>query len=208
MIMKYIFLHGLGQTASSWEKTIDAMDEQLEIDCPNLFTLLHGGAINYANLYRAFFEYCNRYSEPLNLCGLSLGGVLALQYLIENPDRVHSAVLIGTQYIMPKKLLKFQNAIFHMMPNRMFRNMGLEKKEVIHLSGSMMNLNFQQDLHKIDCPVLIVCGEKDKANMKASLQLKALIPRAKFHVIRNSGHEINIDAPKKLGMVLDDFFMR
>ena len=128
--------------------------------------------------------------------------------MIEHPDRVNSVVLIGTQYTMPKKMLKFQNTIFHIMPNSTFKQMGLEKKDAITLSNSMMNLDFQQDLHKIDCPVLIVCGEKDKANMKASLQLKALIPNAKFNVIQNAGHEINIDAPRNLGIVLNEFFMR
>ena len=44
-IMKYIFLHGLGQTSSSWEKTIDVMDDNLDIDCPNLFTLLQGSQL-------------------------------------------------------------------------------------------------------------------------------------------------------------------
>lgn len=206
--MKYIFLHGLGQNSSSWEKTIDVMDDNLDIDCPNLFTLLQGRKVNYSNLYQVFSEYCKTYSQPLNICGLSLGGILALQYLIENPDRVNSVVLIGTQYAMPKKMLKFQNAIFHIMPNSTFKKMGLEKKEVINLSSSMMNLNFQQDLHKIDSSVLVICGERDKANMKASLQLKALIPNAKFNVIQNAGHEINIDAPRNLGIVLNEFFMR
>ncbi len=206
--MKYIFLHGLGQTSSSWEKTVDVMDEKLDIDCPNLFTLLQGRKINYSNLYQAFSEYCKMCDEPLNICGLSLGGILALQYVIENPDRVNSVVLIGTQYAMPKKLLKFQNAIFHIMPNRTFEQTGLAKKDAINLSSSMMNLNFQQDLCKIVCPVLVICGEKDRANMKASLQLEALIPNAKFSVIQNAGHEINIDSPKNLGIALNEFFMR
>ena len=72
--MKYIFLHGLGQTSSSWEKTIDVMDDNLDIDCPNLFTLLQGREVNYSNLYQVFSEYCKTYSKPLNICGLSLGG--------------------------------------------------------------------------------------------------------------------------------------
>lgn len=204
-IMKCILLHGLGQTSSSWKKTIDEMDGKLNIDCPNLFALLQEREINYSNLYQAFSDYCKAYSEPLDICGLSLGGILALQYGIENPGRVNSMVLIGTQYVMPEKLLKFQNAIFHIMPSSAFEKMGLQKKDVINLSSSMMNLNFQQDLHKIDCPVLIICGKKDKANMQASLQLKALIPRAKLTVIQNAGHEVNIDAPKNLGMALNDF---
>ena len=34
--MKYIFLHGLGQTSSSWDKVIDNLDFKDDILCPNL----------------------------------------------------------------------------------------------------------------------------------------------------------------------------
>lgn len=182
------------------------MDKISDIDCPDLFSLLKGREVNYPNLYQAFSEYCKTCSEPFHICGLSLGGILALQYVIENPDRVNSVVLIGTQYAMPKRLLKFQNAIFHIMPDRTFKGMGLNKKEVIGLTSSMMNLDFRQDLHKITCPVLVICGEKDKANKKASLQMKALIPNAELTMIQNAGHEINIDAPEHLGKVLYSFW--
>lgn len=206
IIMKYIFLHGLGQTALSWEKTISVMDKKMDINCLDLFALLRNKEINYSNLYQAFSEYCDVFSEPFCLCGLSLGGILALQYGIENPDKISSMALIGTQYNMPKKMLKFQNTIFRIMPNGIFKKMGLEKKDAISLSKSMMDLDFQQNLQKIECPALIVCGEKDKANMQASLQLEKLMPNARLNIIKNAGHEINVDAPKDLGMVLNKFF--
>ena len=206
--MNCIFLHGLGQTASCWEKTIGTMDGRANIDHPDLFALLRGREVNYSNLYLAFSEYCKAYSGPLGLCGLSLGGILALQYVIENPDRVHSAALIGTQYAMPRHLLRFQNAVFRMMPARAFEKMGLQKKDLMALSRSMMDLDFQQELHRINCPVLVLCGDRDRANMRASQRLAAMIPHAECKVIRNAGHEINRDAPEALGAELNAFFMR
>lgn len=206
--MKYIMLHGLGQTSSHWEKTVDELDEKTDVVCPNLFALTQEKEVNYSNLYQAFCEYCQAFSEPFAVCGLSLGGVLALQYGMENPERVHSMVLIGTQYVMPKRLLQFQNIVFRFMPERAFKKMGLAKKEVINLSSSMMDLDFRKDLHKIKCPVLLICGEKDKPNMRASLNLKEQMPDSEFIVIENAGHEINMDAPEKLGGVLNDFFRK
>ena len=46
--------------------------------------------------------------------------------------------------------------------------MGFGKKDFISLSKSMMDLDFQKDLEKINCRVLVLCGEKDKANMKVT----------------------------------------
>ena len=136
---------------------------------------------------------------------MSLGGVLALQYSIENPEKVKSAVLIGTQYIMPKGLLKFQNAVFHFMPQKMFDMMGLAKQDAIKLSKSMMDLDFRQNFQELKCPVLVICGEKDKANKKASSELAKLLPQAELKIIENAGHEVNIDAPEKLGEILNSF---
>lgn len=205
--MKYIILHGLGQTASSWDKTISCMGARENIICPNLFELLQGRKVTYANLYEAFSEYCKNFSEPFAICGLSLGGVLALQYSIENPEKVKAAVLIGTQYKMPKGLLKFQNVVFHIMPQRMFDTMGLAKKEAVNLSKSMMDLDFSQELQKFKCPVLVICGEKDKANKKAASELAGILPHAELKIIENAGHEVNIDAPEKLGEVLKVFLI-
>lgn len=107
---------------------------------------------------------------------------------------------------MPKKLLKFQNMLFRVMPKRTFMSIGLAKNEVIRLSESMMDLDFRKDLHKIKCPLLLLCGDRDKPNIRASLNLKKRIPDADFAVIEKAGHEVNIDAPKSLGAVLNDFF--
>ena len=98
--------------------------------------------------------------------------VRAGQYVIEHAEKVASLVLIGTQYIMPKRLLKFQNMIFHLMPNRSFRKMGFGKKDFISLSKSMIDLDFQKDLEKINCRVLVLCGEKDKAKYVCSHRIK------------------------------------
>lgn len=204
--MKYILLHGLGQNNASYNKTIEFMEMKNDIICLDLIRMLDGKEVNYSNLYQVFDEYCNQINDPIDICGISLGGVLAMHYTIENPHKVNSLVLIATQYIMPKKLLKFQNILFKLMPNKAFKEIGFDRHEFINLSKSMMNLNFENDLKKITCPTLIVCGDKDKTNKPASLQLKKRITNSNIEIIENAGHEVNIDNPQKLGIILNKFF--
>ncbi len=204
--MKNIFIHGLGQTPSSWEKTIAAMTSVEDCLCPDLTQFLHNKEATYANLYQAFSRYCAEFEEAVNLCGLSLGGILALQYTIENPEKVNSLVLVGTQYVMPKRLLKFQNMVFHLMPDQAFQETGFGKKEFISLSKSMMNLDFSEALQKIECPVLLVCGKKDSANKRAAIEMRQQIPCAKLKLMESAGHEVNVDAPEKLGKLLGRFW--
>lgn len=204
--MKYIFLHGLGQNSSSYEKVIQAMSNSADILCPELNRWLQNKEPCYSNLYKALKDYCSQFDEPLNLCGLSLGGILALNYTIEHSEKVRSLVLIGTQASMPKRLLKFQNMIFRLMPDSAFCKMGFDKKSVISLSKSMMDLDFRQSLKQIGCRTLVICGKKDTANKSASLELNEKIPNANLLIIPNAGHEVNTDAPVELGKQLDMFF--
>lgn len=204
--MQRILIHGLGQKSSSFSETTSYMIGQDNIVCPELSSFIKGEDVGYSNLYKAFSDYCNSFSEPLDLCGLSLGAVLALNYAIDNPKKVNSLVLIVAQYEMPKTLLKLQNIVFKFISEKSFKSMGIRKKDFIKLTNSMMDLNFNEGLHNISCPVLLICGEKDKANKKATKNLAERISKAEMKFIKNAKHEVNNDAPEKLADILNDFY--
>ena len=48
--------------------------------------------------------------------------------------------------------------------------------------------------------------KKDNINMKSAKQLNKVIKNSKFKIIENSGHEVNVDNPKKLANVIYDFW--
>ena len=196
--MKYILLHGMGQNASSWDKTISHLPDTAETVCLELSNFFSEGNCNYSEMYSSFCRYCNRFPEPLDLCGLSLGAVLALNYAIDFPQKVSSLILIAPQYNMPKFLLKVQNVLFKFMPESQFKDIGLKKKDFIILTNSMMDIDFTNSLNNVNCPVAVICGEKDNVNKKAAIKLARELPKAKFITINNSGHEVNLDNPQGL----------
>lgn len=206
--MRYIFVHGLGQDSSSWEKTISFMEKKTQITHLDLFDLLEDKEPTYNNLYLAFSDYMEEYSEPVILLGLSLGAVLALNYTIDHPKRVQSLVLMAPQYKMPKLLLKMQNIIFRFMPESSFQKLGSSKNDFIVLTSSMMELDFSQDLIGVQCNTLVLCGENDRANKGAAKKVAAQIPKAEMRTIMDAGHEINVDAPEQLASILNDFLIK
>lgn len=169
-----ILIHGLGQNKESWEKTsIYLKINDIETISVNLFEMMNNNTfVSYENLYKAFSAFCNLQKDKVNLCGLSLGGILALDFAKEYPEKVNSIILIGTPYRIPKVLFKIQNLIFSMMPKKTFKKIGCSKKEFIALVRSMNNLNIAKDLDKIKCRSLILCGVKDKVNLKSAKLLK------------------------------------
>ena len=206
--MKQIYLHGLGQNPDSWSKVIEQLENVEDSMCPDLSELVQGQDTTYQNLYAAFSAMCDEIEEDLCLCGLSLGGVLALNYAIEHPEKIKGLVLIATQYKMPKKLLRVQNAIFRFMPKSMFQQTGFGKSDFLKLCNTMMELDFSDSIYKVSCPTLVIYGEKDRANKNASIELANMLIDAELQVFNGVGHEINIEAPDKLEETLRVFFGR
>ena len=202
--MDLIFLHGLGQNPSSWNETLSFLPQGIKAYCPDLFHLCADKT--YEKIYLAFENYVDDFSNPINLCGISLGAVLALHYTLNHADKVSSLVLLAPQYKMPKRLLRFQNAVFRIMPNSLFAKDGIEKQDIIQLTNSMRFLDFEQEIRNIVCPTLIICGQKDTANSKAAKKMANLISNAELYFIDNAGHEINVVASERLVNIMNLFY--
>ena len=203
--MNLLLLHGLGQGPGSWDGVLDALGPDPGAACPDLFGLC-GGAPDYPALYAALEDYAGALPAPVLLCGLSLGSVLALDYAIRRPEKIAGLVLVAPQYKMPRALLRLQNAVFRMMPERAFAQTGLGKRDILRLTASMMDLDLRDGLARVDCPALILVGEKDAANRKAARELAGLLPRATVREVPGAGHEVNVDAPRELAEALRGFW--
>ena len=119
-----------------------------------------GNSNDYQNIFSSFSDFCNNQEGKLNLCGLSLGGILALDYVKKYPEKVNS----------------------------------------------MSNHNIKNGLDKINCKSLILCGSKDKANMKSAKQISQSIRKSEFKIVKDSSHEVNVDNPKELAHIIYDFW--
>ena len=203
-----IFVHGSGHKATSWEKTISYMTNNEDIVCPNLSSILEGKEASYENLYSSFVKYCNEFDGQIHLCGLSLGGILALNFALDFPQKVKTLVLIGTPHKVPKVAFSFQNIIFRFLPKSIFETMAFDKKNTFALGDTMKNLDFSDRVKNIKCPTLILCGQKDSANMKSADYLSQSIRSAELKIIENTGHVVNEENPKALADILNEYYLQ
>ena len=201
-----IFVHGSGHKAASWEKTISYITDSEGIVCPNLSSILEGKEASYENLYSSFVKYCSEMDGQIHLCGLSLGGILTLNFALDFPQKVKTLVLIGTPYKVPKAAFGFQNVIFRFLPNSVFETMAFDKKDTFALGNTMKNLDFSDKVKNVKCPTLILCGEKDRANLKSAVFLSQNIRNAELKIIENTGHVVNEENPKALADILTEYY--
>ena len=45
-------------------------------------------------------------------------------------------------------------------------------------------------------PTLVLCGERDRINVRLSRRLAEILPDARFEVVPDAGHVANLDNPK------------
>ena len=205
--MKNILIHGLGQNAQNWNQISEYLNKNAITPlCPDLLSLLQNNEKDFTALYHSFCTYCLNQNEKLNLCGLSLGGVLSLEFVKQYPEKVNSLILIGTPYKIPKALFKLQGIIFHLMPKSVFYEMGCDKKSFISLVNSMGALKIHEGLDKITCDTLVLCGIKDKGNKKGAIALNEHIKNSRLEFIEKASHEVNIENLDKLAEIILAFW--
>ena len=129
--MKYIFVHGLGQNASSWDKTKECLADKLEMVIPELSEFIREGNCTYSKIYSSFCEYCNAFSEPVHLCGLSLGAVLALNYAIDFPQKAGS--LVHHSMICLNFFLRYKMCCSNLCRKVSLRTLDSVRKILLHL---------------------------------------------------------------------------
>ena len=202
--MKIVFLHGLGQRVADWEQVASPFPN---MDCPELFEIA-GEKLNYSAILSSLEERYEYEKEPLCLCGLSLGGMLALDYALRHCDRVAAMVLLGARDRTPRLLMDIQDLLFRCMPDKAFASTGMKKEQVRDLTRSMKDLDFTDRLSTIHCPVTVACGEKDHPNLAAARRLAKYLPNARLYIVPHAGHELNADAPDTVVEMVRESFDR
>lgn len=203
---KRIFVHGSGHKAASWDETISYMENSGDALRPDLAAILNGKEATYANLSACFAEYCNKIGESVHLCGISLGGMLALSYALDFPEKVKTLVLIGTPHKVPKIMFGIQNVIFKLLPKSAFAGMAFGKEDTFALGNSMKKWDVGDRAGNIQCRTLVVCGKKDSANLKSAYYFAEAVKHAQLRIMENAGHIVNEESPRALAKLLDEFY--
>ena len=192
--MKLIFLHGLGQSADSWQEV-----QELLVDYPSeALDLFPTGITSYQEAKECIYQHLAQETEPFILIGLSLGAALALELSSNDLSNLRALVLSGCPLKLAGNILFYvQLLIFKLLPKRVFEKQGADKALMVGVSEELKTLDLTDISRTCPYPTLLICGSKDKPNLSSMRSLHKLISESQFQIIPDGPHVLNKEKPKE-----------
>lgn len=206
-----VFLHGIGAGPASWDAQRAALPDGFTGVAPQIAGLTGAGAGTFtlstaAAAIRA--ELDEHGIDRVHLCGLSVGGMVGTRFVLDDPERVVSLVLSGSQVRPNPALMSVQSAIMRLLPSRLVAPAGMTKAGMLAVLGAVAKADFREELSEIDVPTLVLCGMQDRPNLPAARLLASGIANAELQLVPGAGHEWNTEHPREFSARLNTFYSR
>ena len=229
-----VFLHGVGSDKSVWRPQLEhfaAERRAIAFDYPGYGDsdpAPHGTSRDdYAEAVHAAMHALD--IERAHICGLSLGGVVAIALCHAVPNHCASLILADTFAEHPDGQAIYDRSI---AASDNLRAMAEARVDVLlaqpadpGVRGEVVETMARIDpaayrigaeavwladqgtrAHDIRVPTLVVCGSEDKVTPPAlSLALTQLIPGARAELIEGAGHIANLERPDAFNTLVGAF---
>ena len=228
-----VLLHGLFGALSNFADLIEYFRHHYKVVVPMLplfeLDILHttvGGLAKYVHKFLEARDYTN-----VHLLGNSLGGHVALVYLLKHPERTRSLTLTGSsglfengmgdsypkrgdyEYIKKKTEITFYDPktatkelvdeVFEITRNR------LKVIKIIALAKSAIRNNLGEELSQIQQPTLLIWGNNDTITPPfVAREFNRLIPNSELHFIDKCGHAPMMEVPDEFNAILHKFLKK
>ncbi len=225
-----VFLHGSGQAGAFWQRQLEdlgASANTVAVDLPG-----HGrsdppaleSVAAYAAAVAAFIRECG-FARPIP-CGLSLGGAIALQMLLDYPQALAGGILIGTGArlrvhpeifdLMARDYPGFAALTGPLAASPATPAAALAPVEALTAAcppevtaadyRACDRFDVMGRLAEINLPVLVICGAEDKLTpVKYSDYLVEQIGGARRCIVPRAGHLAPLEQPEAVNAAIREF---
>lgn len=228
-----LLLHGLFGALSNFSHLVEYFRKTHKVIVPMLplfdLDLLHTTVGGLQKFVKKFVEQRNY--DHIHLLGNSLGGHVALVYVLKNPEKVKSLTLTGSsglfengmgdsypkrgdkEYIRKKTQLTFYDPAmatdelvdecFEITNNR------IKVIKIISLAKSAIRNNLGSELNQIQQPTCLIWGNNDTITPPfVAKEFNKLIPNSELHFIDKCGHAPMMEVPDEFNRILGTFLSK
>ncbi|HVG40041.1 MAG TPA: alpha/beta hydrolase, partial [Chitinophagaceae bacterium] len=228
-----VLLHGLFGALSNFRDLIEYFRNDYKVIVPLLplfeLDILHTSVGGLAKFVHRFIE--SKGLNNIHLLGNSLGGHVALVYLLKHPERTKSLILTGSsglfengmgdtypkrgdyEYIKKKTEITFYDPntatkelvdeVFEITRNR------IKVIKIIALAKSAIRNNLGDELNNIKQPTLLIWGNNDSVTPPfVAREFHKLIPNSELYFIDKCGHAPMMEVPDEFNRILYKFLTK
>jgi pimeloyl-ACP methyl ester carboxylesterase len=228
-----LLLHGLFGALSNFQGIIDYFKKTHKVVVPILpiFEL----PVREVSV-KALMDHVHEFVllkdlKPLHVLGNSLGGHVALLYVLEHPERVKSITLAGSSGLFesamgstfPKRgdyeFIKKRTEFTFFDPNMATKelvdevfdivNDRMKAVQVIATAKSAIRHNLGDNLHNIKVPTLLIWGKQDSITPPfVGEEFHELIPHSEFILMDECGHVPMMEKTEDFNKALEAFLAK
>lgn len=228
-----VLLHGLFGALSNFEHLIEYFRKHYKVVVPMLplfdLDLLHTSVSGLQKFIFKFIE--KRDYKDVHILGNSLGGHVALLYVLKHPERIKSLILTGSsglfesgmgdsypkrgdyEYIKKKTEVTFYDPktattelvdeVYDIVNNR------LKAIKIIALAKSAIRNNLGTEISKITLPTCLIWGNNDVVTPPfVAREFHKLIPNSELYFIDKCGHAPMMEVPDEFNRILHKFLTK
>ena len=216
-------LHGLGTSSETWLPTIRELEARFTVIAPDLAG--HGQSSgaplrgSVEPLVKALDDFCAELGiGSAAVVGHSLGGLVALRFALNHPDRVSHLVLVDAGGIGEEMSWLLRLAAIPLIGKLVFGPSRLWLKHyndrVLLPPGNvdtnlLRSIHRSRTLHEIAAPVLVLWGEQDRLFPVEQLEsVRETCPLVEIRTFPDVGHWPYAEVPDGFNAALIDFLER
>lgn len=230
-----LFLHGVGSDKSVWKGQLEHFGRHrraIAIDYPGYGESAFLPDATREDFARAAWAALDALDiDKAHICGLSLGGVVAIAMHAAAPDRCRSLIIADSFAAHPQGQSIYDRSIAAsndmrglaearigaLMANldpavraQVIDTMSRIDPEAYRLGARAVWLADQRErAAAIRAPTLVICGDEDAITSPAlSEELANLIPGGALDIIAGASHLANLDKPAEFNAAIDAFLAR
>ena len=212
-----VLTHGISASAATWRFQIPALESKHRTVTWDLRG--HGESDSPAGPYQMgdlagdLLQVADEIgAEKIVALGHSAGGAISLRFALDYPERTKALILVGTASEANEKSRDFYQKLAQVAEERgmdsVVERLGMAKEATnliaadpqgfAHVTRAMAGLNAEpmtDRLGEIDCPTLILVGEKDFLGAGGSVIMNRRIDGSELEIIPQRGHGLFLEDP-------------
>ena len=202
-----VLLHGSGRAGRMWGPALAGLSAGCHVLAPDLPGFgRSAGPFTITGAAQAVRDVIAVQTAPVHLCGLSLGGVVAVRAAAQLGSQVASLVLTGTPLVpgrdLPAALRRFRRLPGPLLP--LFSDVG-GRREWLRMLDELERTDLRGFLPQITAPALVICGSRDWHAMPAACELAGGLPGGRLWIAPHQGHSWPSTSPELFSKVVAGF---